>query len=361
MNNYIQPTANSQQPTSAKVRESNLELFRIITMLLIVAHHYVVNSGLLIPIRAEPFANQSIFLLLFGAWGKTGINCFLLITGFFVCKSNITLRKFLKLLFQIEFYNILIFLIFAFTGYLNLNKFSDWASIFPIWDINKNFISCFLVFYLFIPFLNILINNMNQKQHRNLLYFVSLFYIIMGSLPKFTLTFNYVTWFCILYFIGSYIRLYPLQIFENNKNRSILFIGSILLSSLSIILFNYIRFKYGKMTEFFLVADSNKILAVFTSISAFIYFKYLKFPYNRFINYIASTTFGVLCIHANSDAMRQWLWKDYLNNVGQYGTDNLYIHAFLSVICIFAICSLIDFIRIKIFEQPLFKYIDKKL
>ena len=29
-----------------KVRNSNLELYRIIVMLLIVAHHYVVNSGL---------------------------------------------------------------------------------------------------------------------------------------------------------------------------------------------------------------------------------------------------------------------------------------------------------------------------
>ena len=34
-----------------KQRDSNLELFRIITMLLIVAHHYVVNSGLMEVIR----------------------------------------------------------------------------------------------------------------------------------------------------------------------------------------------------------------------------------------------------------------------------------------------------------------------
>lgn len=33
--------------TGCKVRSSNLELYRIIAMLLIVAHHYVVNSGLL--------------------------------------------------------------------------------------------------------------------------------------------------------------------------------------------------------------------------------------------------------------------------------------------------------------------------
>lgn len=30
-----------------KVRNSNLEFYRIITMLAIVAHHYVVNSGLM--------------------------------------------------------------------------------------------------------------------------------------------------------------------------------------------------------------------------------------------------------------------------------------------------------------------------
>jgi hypothetical protein len=30
-----------------KARNSNLELYRIIVMMLIVAHHYVVNSGLL--------------------------------------------------------------------------------------------------------------------------------------------------------------------------------------------------------------------------------------------------------------------------------------------------------------------------
>ena len=29
------------------VRNSNLELFRILSMLVIVAHHYVVNSGLI--------------------------------------------------------------------------------------------------------------------------------------------------------------------------------------------------------------------------------------------------------------------------------------------------------------------------
>lgn len=38
-----------KQSAPARMRDSNLEIFRIITMLLIIAHHYVVNSGLLDP------------------------------------------------------------------------------------------------------------------------------------------------------------------------------------------------------------------------------------------------------------------------------------------------------------------------
>ena len=87
-------------------------------MLLIVAHHYVVNSGVE-PLMAEnPLAAKSIFLYLLGMWGKTGINCFVLITGYFMCKKQITLRKFLKLLLEVEFYNVIIGGLFLLTGYV---------------------------------------------------------------------------------------------------------------------------------------------------------------------------------------------------------------------------------------------------
>ena len=54
-------------------RDSNLELFRIITMLFIVAHHYVVNSGLMAqagPIYGAVLSLPSQFLLMFGALAK---------------------------------------------------------------------------------------------------------------------------------------------------------------------------------------------------------------------------------------------------------------------------------------------------
>ena len=95
-----------------KHRESNLELFRIITMLLIVAHHYVVLSDLPGEIMTDPLSLKSIYLYIFGARGKIGINCFVLITGYFMCTSRITLRKFVKLIGEVEFYSVAIYLMF---------------------------------------------------------------------------------------------------------------------------------------------------------------------------------------------------------------------------------------------------------
>ena len=67
--------------------------------------------------------------------------------------------------------------------------------------------------------------------------------------------------------------------------------------------------------------------------------------YNWYINKIASTTFGVLLIHANSDSMRQLLWKDLLKNEEMYYSNFIIAHAFISVIIIFVVGSVLDIVR----------------
>lgn len=104
-------------------RSSNLELYRILIMLLIVAHHYVVNFGLFDVMNEDVLCANTTFFSLFGAWGKTGINCFLLITGYFMCKSNISLRKFLRLILWVVTYNILITVIFIIGGGIRPKRF----------------------------------------------------------------------------------------------------------------------------------------------------------------------------------------------------------------------------------------------
>lgn len=348
-----------------KQRNSNLELYRIIVMLLIVAHHYVVNSGMMEEIAKEPLSGRSIFYYIFGMWGKTGINCFVLITGYFMCKSKITMRKFLKLLLQIEFYNIVIYTAFVVSGYQTFALRECIKTLFPIKAISDGFTSCFLVFYLFIPFLNILINNLDKKRHMLLVGLCLSTYTIMGSINLFHVTMNYVTWFCILYFISSYIRLYGFfPKVSTAKWGGYLFI-SMSLSILSVLRLVVKAEAAGigvdRYNVFRYVADSNVIFAVTTSITAFMFFKGIKMKYNRWINTIAASTFGVLLIHANSDTMRQWLWKDIVDCSGSFYRTDTYMYAFITVIAIFFICVLMDYVRIHTIENMMFKLLDKHL
>ena len=85
-------------------RDSNFELFRIVLMLLIVSHHYVVNSGISQLYDFNNITGNMIFLQLFGFAGKIGINCFVFITGYFMIKSQFKFEKLLKLYLEIKFY-----------------------------------------------------------------------------------------------------------------------------------------------------------------------------------------------------------------------------------------------------------------
>lgn len=342
-----------------KVRDSNLELYRIITMLLIVAHHYVVNSGLMYaegPIYADPLSWRSLFLSVFGAWGKTGINCFVLITGYFMCQSHITARKFAKLFFEWMFYRLVIQAIFWITGYEPFSLRNAFLSLIPVKQISNGFTSCYIVFFLFIPFLNALIQNLTEKQHVYLLLLCGFTYVVLGTIHSVTM--NYVTWFIVLYLIASYIRLYPKKLYENKKLWGWLSLTSTLISIASVIACAW-RSKEEPHSLYYFVSDSNTFLAVLTGISSFLFFKNLKMKHSPFINTVSASTFGVLLIHASSDTMRQWLWKDTLNNVGNYNSPFMPFHALGSVIGIFIICAAIDQLRIHFIEKPFFKFWDK--
>ena len=344
------------------MRSSNLELYRIICMLMIVAHHLVVNSGLTGlqgPMTTHPANINTALLWSFGMWGKTGINCFLLITGYFMCKSTITIKKFLKLILQIYLYKIVIFGIFLFLGYETFSLIRIVKLMMPVWGINQNFTSCFLVFWLTIPFWNILIHNMTKRQHQLLLVLLLCIYTLLGSIPKFVITFNYVTWFGVIYLISSYIRLYPHPVFENKKIWGGLLFLSIVLAICSMLLILHL---FGSSLAPFFVGESNRFFAVAVAVFSFLLFKAIKLSYSKWINLIGGSTFGVLLIHANSDAMRTWLWVDTVDCVGHYNLPvmNLFFYC-LSVVCVvFILCILIDRLRIKLIEIPFFKWYDNR-
>ena len=225
-------------------------------MLLIVAHHFVVNSGVLDVMYEHPLSSNSVFLFLFGACGKTGINCFMLITGYFMCKSNITLSKYVKLISEVLFYNIVIsilFLVFGIGGIKDLLQ-----GLLIVRNVNSgNFIACFLVFYLFIPFLNILLQNINQKQHQYLIGLLAFLYVFLGTVPKFSVAMNYVSWFSFLYIVAAYVRLHSVK----KRKWGLWTIFFILTAIASVITCLFLGDKLDKQLAYRFVSDSNTFLA----------------------------------------------------------------------------------------------------
>ncbi|MEG1330530.1 MAG: hypothetical protein RSC97_03710, partial [Eubacterium sp.] len=115
--------------------------------------------------------------------------------------------------------------------------------------------------------------------------------------------------------------------------------------------------KIGRYSYF--MNEANKITVFICALSMFLFFRTIKIPYNKWINRIASSTLGVLLIHANSDTMRQFLWKDVLKNTEFYASPWLCVHLFMSCILIYVICTMIDQIRMNCLEKPIFKMLEK--
>ena len=152
--------------------------------------------------------------------------------------------------------------------------------IFAFYVISTRFTSCYRPFYLLVSYLNILINQLNQKQYTRLLEIVLLIYTIILSAPKMSITFNYVSWFCIIYLIGAFIRLYGNQITFLTKHIGVKCVVSFAVAVASIVVGTFF-FNADNVRYWYFITDSNKFLALVLAGFAFIWFKNLKIGYSR--------------------------------------------------------------------------------
>lgn len=325
-------------------------------MLAIIAHHYVTASNIQ---EYYNFANPNInqyFLEIFGMWGKTAINSFVLISGYFLCKGKLTWMRWLKLFVEVFFYHYLIRLIFILKGDTPLT----FTTLLPdlvqyVKYINGSFTSSFLVFYAFIPILTKTVKSLSKKEHLHL---------CMGLLGIFTIAdtffhanvFNEPFWYMSLFFIAAYIRLYPNRYFNSLKVASIGLSVFVVLAILSVILLTYIGLGGARYT---LVVDSDKIFAFLVGLFSFLTFKNMPTFHNKWINFLAEGTFAVYLIHTAGHNMLKWLWIDifHVDEMFFANLPTLVSHALFATIVIFIICTLLDWFRRKFIERPFFAYI----
>lgn len=316
-------------------------------MMLIVAHHFVVNSNLWEVLKTDEITWRTYYFYILSAWGKPAIDGFMLITGYFMCKQNITAKKYVHLLSQILFYNIVIYVLFVLNEKVTVTPRSLFMCLFPYDNVDKGFVGCFLLFYLFIPFLSRLVNGINKKEHMYLILLCLFVYSFLEMMPNNGFSMNYVSWFCVIYFIGSYIRFYSLPKADNTSLWAILMFFFISFGIVSI----YFGVHTGKFTHYF-VGEVNRFLAIGVAVTSFMTFKSIKMGQIKVINMISSSTFAVLLIHANCNEMRQWLWNDFVDVVAVFHREN-YIGVSIGIIMfVFFSCIGIDMIR---------KYLSKKV
>ena len=347
--NILQNSSNSNSPKKESVRCSNIELFRIVLMLIIIAHHYVVNSG--IPAQYNFSYELPSFKMFFfqslGFGGKMAINCFLLISGYFMIKSEFKIRKLIHLYIQIKFYKLVIYIIFALVGYEDFNLKIILSRLFSVLysiGYGRSFPELFLFLYLLSPYINKLLFSIEQNAFKRLVLILLFYFTGLSTIFRSIDTINYVGWFITVYMIGAYIRLYPNQLTESRrfgKCGSIIIWG---LSISSIFIGDVLRCQqiWHIKNYYYWVNDAHKPLAVLLAIFLCIWFKNMELSHNKLINKLASSVFGILLIHANSDAMREFLWYDLLKNDEFYHSPYFMIHAIGSIIIVYLTCFIID-------------------
>lgn len=329
---------------------------------LIMPCHYVMSGGTLGLVDSSHLTFNMYFAEIFSRVGRMGNNCFMLITGYFMCLHSFSLQKFYKILLQVTFYAVLIYLLFVLTGWadFSLKRFCLFLFSVPC-GVGSNFIGSFMAVYLLCPFFNKLVTTLDEKTLRNLLIVLILIFSVCNTVFSYPPRFEMVGWYATVYVTGSYLRLFPPSIFLKKGNvllflivNLVIIIGSILLITF-LSQYNPVFLNYAQIA----LDQSNYIMSYSCAVAFFLFFKSLKIPNSIVINKIAATTLGVLCIHEHSSEMHKFLYDDLFNVKENFDSIGFPFYMFVCIIITYLFCVVIDLLRQRFLEKPLLSLMDR--
>ena len=318
-----------------KLRNSNIELLRIVAMFFIISHHFLVHG-------MNIWQNSSwdnLTLLSLDSLFFIGVNVFVLISGYYTIRFD--WKKLLRLY--------LLAAIIGGVGYMahliiddaSLGRSFIYNTIFSISHAPGTwFIKTYIFLFFLSPILNSALNGFDRKQTQLVLILLTIISVYFGWFWQDDINkdgynlINFVWIYCIGYYLSHY--------FNHRKISCFIY----LLISIICSIFNAV---ISIFIEAYQAWAYNNPLVVFAAISFFLFFLSFNFS-SKFVNCIASSTLGVYLIHENA-YISPLLYKEqcvtfYSSNVVSF---------FLSVMGVFVICSIIDYgIRILI-ANPLLK------
>lgn len=198
-----------------RFRDARFELLRLVSMALILFHHYVVHGGFQF---LGTFSVNDVFLLAISSFGKLGVLVFTILSGYFLCKSRFHLKKLVLLVLEAFFYSVICALLGVALKVTDLNFQTFIIAFFPISRDLWWFLSGYVLLYLCSPLLRIITDHVSKGTLAMICVFGSVVYTIIPSISLGVLpgaASNQYLMFFISYFVGAYLRLY----FSSKKNK----------------------------------------------------------------------------------------------------------------------------------------------
>lgn len=337
-----------------KLRQSNFELLRIVSMMLVLLCHYV-------PTRELGIITSSSFALVDG-WSENLIvlanlgmrslsivcvHCFILISGWFGIKFKI--KSLTNLLFQMLFWCIAcIAIAIIITG--DLSPLPSVKTFFST-IVYGWFPESYLILFFVSPILNAFINSCNEKElGRYIIYFYILstiggyllgWYEYKAGMSALSL--------CGLYLIGAYLKRSSLKIFSlQAKYDMMIYLG---LGFMMVVL-NLVLLRIGISSSPYGYLNPIVILM---AIYLFLFFKKLEIKHNKIINFFSASAFSVYLFHCNiylGDKI-SGMWRDINLHFGVFSS---ILVAIVSFVLIYLFCTMIDQIRIWVYNRWVVKW-----
>lgn len=357
-------------------RNYGIDLLKMFSMFLVVVLHVLGQGGIL-------YKTEVLSLNYNVAWtielvAYCAVNCFALASGYIGIDVNYKFSRIINLWFTTVFYGVLANIVFTFAG-VTLTSQMWKAAFMPFLYGNMSgfywYFTAYAVTFLFIPFLNYLINNLNQKQATLLVCGLLFIFSIVPTIKNldYFKTYNGYSyaWISTLYILGAYIKKF--NIGEKLKTSSIfvLTIASNTMTCISHIILDYINVKVlGKditgevdFVSNTYALDSNYLsggiiakytfpLIVINSVLLLLLFSRIKIKNTKVqtkIKEFSLLTFSVYLIHTNKlvfDNVIFGLFEGYKT----FNAVFMILAILSSALAIYVICTMIDMIRFELFK-----------
>lgn len=279
-------------------RQSNIELLRILSMLMVIGLHCNFMS-LGLPTESSLSTNfwgENLRIILENIC-LVSVNAFVLISGFF----GIRLRKekVFKYLFQVFFIATIVMIIAVLFWDAQITMKAGLKFYYSYLSFNW-FVSGYLALMLMAPLVNSFVDNNNANQIGKMVFLFFIVDCVLGySLPNIE-SMGSLNGYSIIHllFIYSLGRLLYTRRKQFETYNTMVFVVVFSVCVFVNTIFTYLFFT-GKVSRWYPIAYNNPFV-VLGSVAFFLVFLKLQVGHNRIVNSLAASAFAVFLIHANT-------------------------------------------------------------